>query len=103
MSKEQNWKSSQNAAIKKAIDFAYDNIPDLKRHQVVVNIQDCSAKRVIHRQRAEGPSETMNVNLLDEEWEVSIPVKVFSSLLIITVYRYHDGSLDVTNYLSRPP
>lgn len=102
MSKGQKWELPQNEVINKAVTFAYDNIPDLKEHLVVVNAQDCSAKRIIHRQRAVGAGEAIDTILPDEEWEVSIPLKVFSSVLIVSIYCNNDGSLDVTNYQSRP-
>jgi hypothetical protein len=102
MSKGLNRESPQNEVINKAVSFAYENIPDLKKHGVVVNAQDCSAKRLIRRQRIVGPGEAIDTILPDEEWEVSNPLKVFSSVLIITIYRNNDGSLDVTNHQSRP-
>jgi hypothetical protein len=102
MNKGQNRESPQNEVINKAVAFAYENFPDLKEHGVVVNAQDCSAKRVLHRQRAVGPGEAIDTILPDEEWEVRIPLKEFSSVLIITIYRNNDSSLDVTNHQSRP-
>ena len=102
MSVERHRESSKMEAINKAIAFAYENFRELKEDQVVINAQDCSAKRGIQRQRVVGPGEAIDVILQDEEWEVTIPLKVFSSALIVTVYRYNDGSLDVTNFESRP-
>lgn len=102
MSIGRNRESPQSDAINKAIAFAYENFRELKERQVVVNVQDCSAKRVISRQAVAGPGEAIDTILPDEEWEVIIPLKVFSSVLIVSISRYHDGSLEVTNYQSRP-
>jgi hypothetical protein len=102
MNKRQNRESLQSEVINKAVTFAYENFPDLKEHGVVVNARDCSAKRVIRRQRVVGPGEAIDTILPDEEWEVSIPLKVFLKVLIISIYRNNDGSLDVTNHRSRP-
>ena len=97
MNKGQNRESPQSEIKNFAIAHAYVNIPDLKKHGVKINAQDCSARRVLHRQQIVGPGEAIDTILPDEEWKVNIPLKVFSSRLIITVYRYNDGSLGVTN------
>lgn len=97
MNKGQNRESPQSEVKNFAIADAYDNFPELKQHGVKVTAQECNARRVIHRQQIVGPGEAIDMILPDEEWEVTIPFKVFSQRLILTVYRYNDGSLGVTN------
>jgi hypothetical protein len=84
MSKGQDTDALQDAVKNLAIAFAYDNIPDLKMHRVEVNARDCALRRVIHRQRVEGPGEAIDTILPVAEWKVSMPLKIFSSVLIIT-------------------
>lgn len=97
----QDQETPQNAVINIAIAFAYENFPDLEERRVVVNARDCNAKRIIHHLQAMGPGEAIETALPDEEWEVSVLLKVFSSVLVITVYRNNDGSLDVIKFDSR--
>lgn len=102
MSKGQHQESPQSEVKNFAIADAYDNFPELKQHGVEVTAQECNARRVIHRQQIVGPGEAIDTILSDEEWEVTIPLKVFSQRLILTVYRSNDGSLGVTNRQSLP-
>src|SRR5207248_6040377 len=85
MNTGQHRELSQSEVKNFAIAFAYDNFPELKQHGVKVIAQECSARRVIHRQQVVGPGEAIDTILHDEEWEVSIPLKVFSQRLIVTV------------------
>ena len=102
MNKRQYSESLRSEVISIAITFAYENIPDIKERGVVVNARDCNAKRIVRRQKAVGPGEAIDTLLQDEEWEVSIALKVFSSVLIISIYRYNDGSLDIVNFQTQP-
>ena len=102
MNKRQHRELPQSEIKNFAIAYAYDNFLELKRNEVKITAQECNAIRVIHRQHIVGPGEAIDTILQDEEWEVSIPLKVFLCRLIVTVYRYNDGSLDVTNYQKLP-
>jgi hypothetical protein len=102
MNKGQHQEPLQSEIKNFATAYTYNNFPELKQRGVKINAQECNARRVIHRQQVVGPGEAIDTILQDEEWEVTIPLKVFSQRLILTVYRYHDGSLGVTDQQSLP-
>ncbi len=102
MNTRQHRESPQSEVKNFAIAHAYDNFPELRQYGVKIIAQECNARRVIHRQQMVGPGEAIDAILDDEEWEVTIPLKVFSQRLVLTVYRYHDGSLGVTDQQTLP-